>query len=161
MADRRETHVGLAALQDQALALLARLGAGSTVEFWTGPRPADNQTAPGAGTTLLVTENLATPAGASANGVITFTPPASTPVTAIAPADAARGASPAQWYRVKGPGGVVELSGTAGRPGYAPDGITAEAGSRYNMELGSALFSVGAEPAVTAWTHTMVEKTAG
>lgn len=150
MADRRDTQIDATLAQVQAQDLVTQLAAGSVVEIWAGPRPADNATAPGVGTTLLGTKALANPAGVAAGGVVTFTAPGS--ITCLADGVAA-------WYRVKRPDASVALSGSCGVPGLAPDGVTVEAGSRYNMEFNSVRFVKDAEAVILAWTHTVSLRT--
>lgn len=147
----RNTQYGTTLRDAQAQVRLDRLSAPARgkVEIWTGPRPADAAAAPGVGTTKLGEKELADPVGAVAGGVLTYTAPGEFQVLAT---------GSAQWYRVLRSDGTVEELGSAGRPGYAPDGITPEGGARYDMEFDSASLQEGATARINAWTSTIAEQ---
>lgn len=122
----------------KADAAVATLNAGTTaglLRIYSGARPADPQTAPAVGNTLLAEVVLADPAGpAAVDGVVTFTNPA--PVTAV-------GDGTASWARFTDSAGAAKFDGT----------VTADGGGG-EVTFPTLTFSTGLEVDMGTITYT-------
>lgn len=123
----------------QLSSLAARFDAGSaggTIKVYTGTRPANANTAPGGGNTLLLTFTLATTGfGSPAGGAMSV---AGLPITAEGVA-----AGTATWWRGADSDGNTVLDGSCGAEG-----------SNEDIEMSTTTVSVGLDVNLTAGTFT-------
>lgn len=115
----------------KADAVMARLSA-ATVKIYTGSMPADGDADPAG--TLLATFTLATPAGTSVGGVITFTAPSDVSIVATGTAAVAQ---------------LCESDGT----NVANFNVGATGGG-FCLEVGSTAFQSGALARISSFTWT-------
>ncbi len=138
----RNTQIANTTVNAQADALARQLDNGY-LRIYTGPQPANADTAITTQTLLAELRFAATSALAAVDGVLTF--------SAITSDEAANATGTAVWFRCfRSNGTTVVMDGTVG--------VT---GSTSNLELATAEIVENARISVTAFVHTVAKATSG